>query len=101
MQILSHYTIAEGIAYSNSICRITENQVKVIPYSEEIAGTVFINGIVVVDNKDLTSLAEGINKILCKNTSNPEKVRMAAELIQEHRGELPELSAYHYFTLDI
>ena len=101
MQILSHYSIVDGIAYSNVICSIDKDKVAVTPYTQEVANTVFINGIVVADNRNLSELQADFQKILKDTLSNPDKVRSIASLILNRRLSLPEIDEYKYFTLDI
>lgn len=101
MLILSHYTIIDGVAYSNAICSIAPENVSVTPYTQEVANTIFINGIVVVDKRNLSSLQTKFQEILGNTSSNPDKVRSIVALIQSVRQSLPENNEYKYFTLDI
>ena len=53
-RVFAHYILYEGQIYKNTILEIRDSNIRLFPFKEEIAGTVFFSGIILVCNVDIS-----------------------------------------------
>ena len=55
-RIYAHYILYQGGIYKNTILEIGESNVQLFPFEQELADTIFISGIVVVCDENISNI---------------------------------------------
>lgn len=79
-RIYAHYILYQGKIYINTILEIGECNIRLFPFEQEIANTVFISGIVVV-NKDIS---EEHRREICEIFKSEQDTNLKAKEINNY-----------------
>lgn len=89
-RIYAHYILYQGGIYKNTILEIGESNVQLFPFEQEIADTIFISGIVVVCDENISNIHQSsVLGILKSPLDLNIKSREMNRYLIEHKLYLP------------
>lgn len=100
MKYLAHYVIYNSIIYSNSICSLNNGSVNIHPFSNEVEGTSFVNGAVLITNRDLSEHISLFREILANATDIKKGTESILKFIIEKFNAFDETNK-NYFILPV
>ena len=95
MKFLSHYIIFQDKFYKNHICEIG-NVIRVYPFSQEIANTLFVEGLIIVGNKQLDNFNSKLRLLWDNNDIEGSSERINS-LMSNHNLNYIDNQGYSLF----